>query len=399
MQSVLAWAGSLAGRRGGSPERQGSEPNFPTSILTPKEEFAIQHPSAYVSDPRYLKVKQGIKELFSLATFGSSETYLVLPVKGSDLKQARGVTRFLPGAINTEVLSVEIDNGVRRGYYMVRGETRTRVIGSSLSVTIPRDERFRPNLKYKGVQISTKEYDLKEGDPYSAQRLHFERSPIDSGIQNLLKSREANPVLAVEQLQRVVKGLRAEFAQREAERAEDLLNPRQRGLVRAIMEKGMEIWARSQFEGADSTRNEFVLIGDIGENKKSTEIGVIFSASGDHRTWGEWTSRNVLEGLRISWPYKGRVLVGETHSFLDVGDQTEKYYDARGEINLERTHGGHRYLMDRMPVSIFHPKDLYKYDVGHLIRGYFENFLMARVGIEPQLKDRILLATSMPLVV
>jgi len=333
----------------------------------------VSEPQVLVDDPKFQKVTELAEEIYTLTTFSrlkpdASLQKATIPLLGSDLGPANIVRRFLPSSVHRG-LEVTINR-----LHLPERES----LNVYLNVPIVAGENQPP--VYSRLQVWA-----PDEKPYS-KRVYFSRKPYLASAVDITGQKNANPVLALEQIRDVVGNLRTEFAKDTVEKADELLNPMQRGLVRAIRERGME--------AVENSGDQFVLFGNFDRDNKLFELEATFSTENADPANAEWRETDFLDGLPVSWSNHGRDLSGNIHAYIINGGFMATGW---GELSVIRRQQRHRLLAgDYMGIHLTQVPG--GQGVVSQVGERFNDFLRVRIGAQSNHPGHILLATSVPVV-
>lgn len=350
-KNFIASAGASFFRR---PPRN---PNQTSFIIIPE---SAQESTVKVDDERFDPVKSGIQEILDSANFGYRGYRTLLrdrfsfPLSAGDFRLVNQVNHFLPSVRNT---------GAELQIHLIK-ETGTNY-KSSLGLVLPEMEIGRRRIKYTSLRISASAVDeiafmgaIAPRAPY--KEVHYQRmvrpkgNLLEVSTQDLLMDPKADPVLALQQIKRMVENLKQEFSQTEADLQQQILTSEERVLVQALSEKTQTIGEK------------FSLFGFIGNDKLQKLVLAIClpSNSGADLVWRDRNFLTELPGVEYYF------MVPSTSSRWDELPST---FYAEGILNING---------DRLPIILFEGEINYP---SWIQARLFKRFLCSRAGLVDEL--------------
>lgn len=298
-------------------------------VGTDKSSIDSQTPSQPTPEVRYFPQEEdrhaedlrlSIGELFPLMAFRQVPQYslerITMPIAGSDLMDASQTRGLIGGIERFRCVNVSLQCGLDEDLPIFPH------IGTFLTVTVPHSRSQKCGLDLWSARSyhASRPEDFRERKSFVAFRQDQDSlQEVDLFDESLTSKNRAHQVVG--ELKAIFRRLRSEFLTSEASRIH--LTPAQKAMVEAVTRRGMAI---HQNPGSRGLRDQFVLIGSIGEKRELLDLTVIFSAASNLGK-SEWKNPRVLDHLDLNWGE--RKIRGLTTSEIIVNPQRAEDHNYR----------------------------------------------------------------------
>lgn len=309
-------------------------------------------PLPNLDDERFESIRDRIHETLDIATFGYKNLLkdrFIFPLTGADFKLLRAINKFIPSAKNTGA-RLEIYPDYARGAYK----------GSRLALLLPEEEIKKRRIKHTGILFSADIVDEKKQMGILCPRPPFKEvevirksrhemgDPYLGPMKKLTEDMSIDPILALNQIKRLVRGLREEFNNTQIALMQKNLTQREMSLVDSIKEK------------AKSSNLELIILGLI-KNDRLQKLGLGFNYSLGSKIDPVWRHEEFL-GTLNDLDY---FVMPSTNSHLD---NMAGVFSAEGVFTIDG---------NRLPVTTWEIADNRSNRMYYRI---FRRFLGGRVG-------------------
>ena len=260
-------------------------------FLKPRERL---HYFPGVEDRDAADLRLSIGELFPLMAFRQVPQFTLvsigMPIAGRDLVDAQKIRGLIGGIENSPCVNVSLKCGLNDEFGVLPQ------IEARVQVTIPHSQN-----QERGLDLwSARSYHDGHPDDFREKKSFTAFRQDQDGLQevnlfdeSLTSKNRAHQVVG--ELKAIFRRLRREFLISEASRI--CLTPAQKAMVEAVNRCGMEI---NQDYESRGLRDQFVLIGTVGEKRELADLTVVFSTA-DAGGESAWKNPRVLDALDLTW--------------------------------------------------------------------------------------------------
>lgn len=312
----------------------------------------LPEPPPNLDDERFESVTVRILETLNIATFRYENLLkdkFTFPLTGADFKLLRTINRFIPSARNVGG-RLEIYPNYARGAYK----------GSRLALLLPEEEIKKGRIKHTEILFAADIVNEKKQIGILCPRPPFKEVEVTrksrrkkgdfylSPMQKLTQDLSIDPILALNQIKRLVGKLREEFNDTQIALMQKTLTQREISLVDSIKEK------------AESSNTELIMLGLI-KNDKLQKLCLGFNYSLGSKVDPVWRHEEFLGTL----PDLDYFVVPSTNSHFD---NMAGIFSAEGVFTID---GG------RLPVTTW---EIAENSINRMNYRIFRRFLGSRVG-------------------